>query len=228
MSSLRERPPFSPAFRFGVATADHQCEAYVAGCDDIRDEWERVRGLQRRLQATDFWTRYSDDVKLAASLGCRAFRLSLSWARLEPSLGTWDIGVERHYAALLQVIRAADMKAIVTLHHNTWPLHVQRTGDGMLDDGFPDLFAGYARRVAQTLGEWIDYYITINEPNQLIYGYIKGFWMRAYPMPPGLDDIRVRDRTNAAGDSVGPELVQGPRAGTRGDTDSKARSDGRK
>jgi beta-glucosidase/6-phospho-beta-glucosidase/beta-galactosidase/ABC-type amino acid transport substrate-binding protein len=187
MPSSSEPPPLPLGFRFGVATADHQCEAYVTGLEDIRDEWERVRGLQRRLQATDFWTRYSQDIDLAASLGCKMFRISLSWARLEPSRGAWDPVVERHYASLLQVARVAGMKTIVSLHHNTWPLHVQRTGDGMLDDGFPDLLAAYARRVAQTLGNDIDYYVTINEPNQLIFGYIKGFWMRAYPMPPGLD-----------------------------------------
>jgi ABC-type amino acid transport substrate-binding protein len=179
--------PFPIGFQFGVATADHQCEAYVERWAEIRDEWERVRGLQRRQEATDFWDRYVEDVRLASSLGCKAFRLSLSWARLEPSPGAWDTNVKRHYADLLTAIHGAGMKTIVTLHHNTWPLHVQTTGDGMLDTGFPDLFAAYARQVAQDLGELIDYYVTINEPNQLIYGYIKGFWMRTYPMPPGLD-----------------------------------------
>src|SRR5579883_2976883 len=76
-------PPFSPEFRFGVATADHQCEAYD-GADDIRDVWERVRGITPRGKATDFWNRYKEDVDLARGLGCTAFRLSLSWARLQP------------------------------------------------------------------------------------------------------------------------------------------------
>jgi beta-glucosidase/6-phospho-beta-glucosidase/beta-galactosidase len=62
------------SLRFGVATADHQCEAYD-GCDDIRDVWERVRGLVPRGQATDFWNRYREDVDLARGLGCTVFRL---------------------------------------------------------------------------------------------------------------------------------------------------------
>jgi hypothetical protein len=41
---------------FGVATADRHCEAYN-GHDDIRDVWERVRGLVARGRATEFWTR---------------------------------------------------------------------------------------------------------------------------------------------------------------------------
>ena len=48
------------SLQFGVATADHQCEAYD-GHDDIRDVWERVRGLVARGKATDFWNRYAEE-----------------------------------------------------------------------------------------------------------------------------------------------------------------------
>jgi beta-glucosidase/6-phospho-beta-glucosidase/beta-galactosidase/ABC-type amino acid transport substrate-binding protein len=172
--------------RFGVATADHQCEAYD-GRDDIRDVWERVRGLVARGKATDFWNRYREDVELARGLGCTVFRLSLSWARLEPEPGVWNDEAFAHYRDVLQAIRDAGMSAIVTLVHNTWPLHVQAagSGSGLLDAGFPDRVALYAGEVARRLGDLIGDYVTLNEPNQLVYGWIKGFWMRAYAMPPG-------------------------------------------
>jgi hypothetical protein len=175
-------------FRFGVATADHQCEAYD-GHDDVRDVWERVRGLTPRGKATDFWNRYKEDVDLAKGLGCRAFRLSLAWARLEPEPGVWDDAAFAHYREVLQYLRDAGMTTVVTLHHNTWPLHVQAAGNGagMLDDGFPARMAAYAEQVARRLGDLIDYYVSLNEPNQLVYGFIKGFWMRSYPVPPGLE-----------------------------------------
>ena len=172
--------------RFGVATADHQCEAYD-GRDDIRDVWERVRGLVPRGNATDFWNRYAEDVELVRGLGCTMFRLSLSWARLEPDPGAWSDEVFAHYRAVLQAIRDAGMSSMVTLVHNTWPLHVQAAGNGAgpLDPGFPDRVVRFATEVAQRLGDLIDDYVTLNEPNQLVYGWIKGFWMRAYAMPPG-------------------------------------------
>ena len=173
---------------FGVATADHQCEAFN-GQEDVRDVWERVRGLTPRGEATDFWSRFPEDVALAKAMGCTAFRVSLSWARLEPSAGSWDPKAVAHYRDVLQCMRDAGMKTVVTLHHNTWPVHVQEAGGGagMLDPAFPQTFAAYAQKVAKELGDLIDFYVTINEPNQLIYGYIKGWWMRAYPMPPGLE-----------------------------------------
>ena len=73
---------------FGVATADHQCEAYEARWEDIRDRWERERELTPRGRATDFWVRYREDVELARRLGCTAFRFSVAWARVEPSTTT--------------------------------------------------------------------------------------------------------------------------------------------
>jgi beta-glucosidase/6-phospho-beta-glucosidase/beta-galactosidase/ABC-type amino acid transport substrate-binding protein len=172
--------------RFGVATADHQCEAYD-GHDDIRDVWERVRGLVARGKATDFWNRYREDVELTQGLGCKIVRLSLSWARLEPERGAWSDDAFAHYRDVLQAISDAGMSAMVTLVHNTWPLHVQAAGGGAgpLDPDFPDRVAHFATEVAQRLGDLIDDYVTLNEPNQLVYGWIKGFWMRAYAMPPG-------------------------------------------
>jgi beta-glucosidase/6-phospho-beta-glucosidase/beta-galactosidase/ABC-type amino acid transport substrate-binding protein len=175
-----------PTLRFGVATADHQCEAYD-GSDDIRDVWERVRKLVPRGRATDFWNRYREDVELARGMGCTVFRLSLSWARLEPQPGEWDDDAFAHYRDVLQAIHDAGMSAMVTLVHNTWPLHVQAAGHGAgpLDSAFPDRIARYAQEVAHRLGDLIEDYITLNEPNQLVYGWIKGFWMGAYAMPPG-------------------------------------------
>ncbi|MGA7286421.1 MAG: family 1 glycosylhydrolase [Candidatus Cybelea sp.] len=172
--------------KFGVATADHQCEAYDQR-DDIRDVWEHVRALVARGKATDFWNRFREDVALARGLGCGVFRLSLSWARLEPEPGLWSDEAFAHYRDVLQAIRDAEMSAVVTLVHNTWPLHVQAAGSGAgpLDAGFPDRVARFASEVAQRLGDLIDDYLTLNEPNQLLYGWIKGFWMRAYAMPPG-------------------------------------------
>ena len=187
--------PFPADFRFGVATADHQCEAY-AGQDDIRDVWERVRGITPREKATDFWNRYREDVDLARGLGCRAFRLSLSWARLEPEPGRWDEGAFTHYRAVLQYMRDAGMATVVSLHHNTWPLHVQAAGNGagMLHEDFPTRMAAYAEAVARRLGDKIDYYVTLNEPNQLVYGYVKFWSMHAYAMPPGLEPFATTEQ----------------------------------
>lgn len=41
---------FPESFRFGVATADHQCEDYVAEYEDVTDVWERASNTEHRVQ----------------------------------------------------------------------------------------------------------------------------------------------------------------------------------
>lgn len=176
---------FSESFMFGVATADHQCEAYDRNFEDIRDVWERRRSQTLRGNATDFWNRYSEDVDLAQKLGCKMFRFSIAWSRVEPRPGEFNEAAFEHYRQLIEKIRAAGMEPMVTLLHFTWALHVEQ-GGGLIAPDFPAMFARYATEVANRFGKLVRYWITLNEPSQLIYGYVKPWWERAYFMPPGM------------------------------------------
>jgi beta-glucosidase/6-phospho-beta-glucosidase/beta-galactosidase len=171
---------------FGVATADHQCEAYEERWEDVRDRWERDLKLTPRGRATDFWSRYAEDVELARRLGCTAFRLSVAWARVEPSPGVFDAAVLDHYREVVRAIVAAGMEPLVTLMHYTWPLHVQDGAGGMTGETFPDRFAVFAGEVARALAADVRWWLTFNEPNQLVYGYLKPWWQGEFRMPPGL------------------------------------------
>ncbi|NDJ23217.1 family 1 glycosylhydrolase [Nostoc sp. B(2019)] len=186
---LTDKARFSPlpdSFMFGVATADHQCEAYDSRYEDIRDVWERRRALTIRGQATDFWHRYAEDIALAKSLGCKMFRFSIAWSRVEPKPGEFNEEAFEHYRQVIETIRSHGMEPMATLHHFTHPIHVEERG-GLISPDFPSIFATYAKEVAQRLGPLVRYWISFNEPSQLIYGYVKPWWERAYFMPPGLD-----------------------------------------
>lgn len=181
---------------FGVATSDHQCEAFDPRYRDIWDLWEETVGLTPRGRATDFWNRYREDIELARELGCRAFRISIAWARVEPAAGEYSEQALAHYRDVLEAIRAAGMAPIVTLHHWTWPLHVEARG-GMAGPEFSGIFRGYAAEVARRLGEGVPYWLTFNEPNALPFGYIRLPWQRHYPMPPGMGDATTREQVDA-------------------------------
>jgi beta-glucosidase/6-phospho-beta-glucosidase/beta-galactosidase/ABC-type amino acid transport substrate-binding protein len=187
---------FPLSFLFGVATADHQCEAHDPAVEDVRDLWERKVGQTPRGRATDFWHRYSEDVRLASGLGCRAFRFSVAWARVEPRPGQYDEQAFQHYRELIAAIRAAGMQPILTLLHFTWPLHVEEAG-GLIDPEFPVRFRVYATEVARRLGEGVRYWITLNEPTLLPWGYLKLWSQRHYAMPPGLGNASCARQVEA-------------------------------
>lgn len=178
------QPPL-PELLFGVATADHQSEAYESGCDDIRDAWERSQKQTERGRATDFWNRYPEDIALAAQLGCKLFRFSIAWSRVEPRPGEYDRAVLDHYKKVADTIREAGMQPLITLLHFTWPIHVADRG-GLTARDFPGWYADYARVVVAALGPGVPYWVTFNEPNLLVYGYVKPWWQKDFAMPPGL------------------------------------------
>ena len=166
---------------FGVGTADHQCEAFDDRYPDSRDRWEQNAGQTPRGRATDFWNRYQEDVALAAGLGCTMFRFSVSWARVEPQPGDFNAEALAHYGAVVAAIRAAGMEPMVTLLHYVWPLHV----DPLAED-FPHRFRLYTEKVVEALGKQVGWWITLNEPSELVFGYLKPWWQHTYRMPPGL------------------------------------------
>ena len=178
--------PFPPGFLFGTANADHQVEAHDPEREDVWDLWERCQGLTPRGRGTDFWNRYEEDIAAAAGMGCKLFRFSVAWARVEVAEGDFDAAALEHYRRVAECVRSHGMKVMVTLHHFVWPVWLERDHGGMIGEGFPDLFARYADRVAAAFGEVVDYWITFNEPSQLTFGYIKPWWHHRYYMPPGL------------------------------------------
>jgi beta-glucosidase/6-phospho-beta-glucosidase/beta-galactosidase len=173
-----------PNLLFGVATSDHQAEAFDPSVPDFRDEWEKLVRQTLRGKATDFWNRYPEDIQLARDLGCKIFRFSIAWARVEPRPNEFDTAVLDHYRQIASTIRGAEMLPLVTLHHFTWPVHVQERG-GMTAEHFPIWYGAYVEQVVDAIGDLVPYWISFNEPNLLVYGYVKPWWQESYLVPPG-------------------------------------------
>ncbi len=152
LRGTRSMPTLPASFLFGVATADHQCEAYAPSREDIRDVWEREHRLVMRGKATDFENRFEEDIELARQLGCKAFRFSIAWSRVEPAPGQFDKAAFDYYGRLIAAIQSAGMEPVITLHHFTWPVHVQQRG-GMIGHEFPALYTRYVTEVVNRLGQ---------------------------------------------------------------------------
>ena len=203
-------PPIGPlsatagrgAFRFGVATAATQIED-----QDPNSDWytftapaaqgglgngkafvgDAVRGYSMALA----------DVELLKALHVDSYRFSIEWARVEPKRGVFDEAALQHYDQLLDALKAAGIRPLVTLHHFSNPLWIADPRDPDCKNGPSDSnlcglghpvggalvvaeMARFAGTLAARYGNRVDEWGTLNEPvNYLLASYGVG------QFPPG-------------------------------------------
>lgn len=184
---------FPEEFIWGTATASHQVEGQ--NNNNNWSEWEKQPGKiihdQKAGLACDWWGgRWKEDLDRAAETGQNAHRLSIEWSRIQPEEGRWDEDALDHYRTILRGAVQRGLKPVVTLHHFTDPLWLVERG-GWENDRTPEWFAEYTRRVVEALKQYVSLWVTINEPNIYVFGYLGGVF------PPGKNDLKVATQVYA-------------------------------
>lgn len=155
---------FPAGFLWGTATAAHQVE----GGNINSDCWALEHAnpslfAEPSGDAVDHYRRYAEDIGIVASLGLKAYRFSIEWARIEPEQGKFSIAALDHYQRCIDACRERGIAPILTFHHFTQPLWLARLG-GIGAADFPTLFAHYCDRAARAL-DGLAAVCTINEIN---------------------------------------------------------------
>jgi len=179
---IHETRRFPNGFLWGAATSSHQVEGGNTKNDWY--EWEQVPGhiIDGTVsgRCCDHYDFYEQDFDIAKSLNHNAHRFSLEWSRIEPEEGKWDMNEVMHYRKVLEALRARGLKSMVTLWHFTLPKWFADKG-GWESGQAVKLFERYAAFCARELGDLVDYWNTLNEPNvYLANSYGIGTW------PPGV------------------------------------------
>lgn len=163
-----------PSFLYGAASSSHQVE----GGNTKNDWWheEQAGKLPASGEATDHYHRFAEDFDLATSIGLNAMRISIEWSRIEPEVGHFDMNAVEHYRHVLRSMKAKGLTRMVTLHHFTLPLWLYHKG-GFGSNESVAAFTHYAKFIAQHLGDEIDLWNTINEPEVYTYmSSLRGIW----------------------------------------------------
>lgn len=173
---------FPAGFLWGAATAAHQVEG--SHTNNQWAVWETTPGHiyqdQKAGLACDWWNgRYVEDFDRAAEMHHNAHRFSIEWSRIEPERGKFDNAAIEHYAQMIEALRARGMEPLVTLHHFTDPLWIDKIG-GWTNPETVRRYERFVRLVVEELGSGVKMWCTINEP--MVYatqGYLLGRF------PPG-------------------------------------------
>lgn len=159
-------------FIWGAATASYQIEGAwnVDGKGaNIWDEFVHQPGKIKDAStgdiACDHYNRYKEDVKLMAELGLKAYRFSVSWARILPQ-GTGKInkaGID-FYNNLIDELLKYNIEPFITLYHWDLPYALHLKG-GWLNPECSDWFCEYTRVIKENFGDRVKHFITFNEPS---------------------------------------------------------------
>lgn len=168
---METKRKFPKGFLWGAATSAYQVEGGIS-----KNDWALSLQISPAGQACDHHHRFREDFLLARKLGHNAHRLSIEWSRVEPREGEWDEEELHHYFHVLEYLKENGFATFVTLHHFTNPLWVAR-GGGWTNANTTRHFAAYAAKIAQSLGQFIDFWVTINEPNVYVNkGFLQAVW----------------------------------------------------
>ena len=118
----------------------------------------------RRRDACDSYHRFEEDIAIAADLGLNCYRVGIEWARIEPEQGKFSTAELDRYRRLLEACHARGLAPMVTYNHFTVPRWFAARGGFEVADG-ADLFAHFAGRATEKLGDLISYASTFNEAN---------------------------------------------------------------
>lgn len=184
-STRRDDPDVSryPAgFLWGAATSAYQIEGGVAEGGRSPSIWDtfahtpgKTAGGDTGDVACDHYHRWADDLALISDLGLSAYRLSVSWPRLQPGgRGALDPDGVAFYRSLLEGLREAGVRPFVTLYHWELPQALEDLGGWPLRDTAAR-FAEFAALTVAALGDLAADWITLNEPwCQAFLGYESG------------------------------------------------------
>jgi len=102
---------------------------------------------------------------LFSELGLTHHRLSIEWARIEPSEGVHDQHAVRHYRDMLIAANSAGIQPWVCLHHFTLPKWFTDLGGFLTDNNRAKYWTRHVEFIANTFGDLVFGWQPVNETN---------------------------------------------------------------
>nr|XP_060632125.1 beta-klotho [Anolis sagrei ordinatus] len=172
-------------FSWGVTESVIKAESVASSpqfCDPNLYLWNvtgdglfyQVKGVKlktRPAQCTDFIS-IKTQLELLSKMKITHYRFALDWSLLLPSgnLSSINHQVLRYYRCVISEMLKLNVKPVVTLHYPTYrslglPTPLIQNG-GWLNRSTVHAFRDYAGMCFQELGDLVELWITINEPNR--------------------------------------------------------------
>ncbi|MFH1213633.1 MAG: GH1 family beta-glucosidase, partial [Candidatus Neomarinimicrobiota bacterium] len=186
---------FPKDFIWGAASASYQIEGAVKADGRTSSIWDtfcqqpgRVWGGHAGEIGPDHYHHLEEDVELMADLGLKAYRFSVAWTRVLPE-GTSPVNRRgiAFYDRLIDLLLEKGIEPWLTIFHWDYPETLFQRG-GWLNADSPDWFAEYAGVLADSFGDRVTNWMTLNEP-QVIAHYGHQIGIHAPGLKLALKDV---------------------------------------
>ena len=98
-------------FIWGTATAAHQVEGNNKNSDFwLLENTKNTTFVEPSGIACDQWNKYEEDIDLMADNSIQSYRLSIEWARIQPSEGEFSQEAIDHYKKVLDYCHSKNVK----------------------------------------------------------------------------------------------------------------------
>jgi len=152
-------------FLFGVATAAYQIEGTHQQFDTIWDGHEdKIDDHTNCHIACDFYNKYEEDIELIKNLNVDVYRMSISWARIQPKKNEFSQEGINFYKKVFEILRKKNIEVDVTLYHWDQPKWLYEMGVGFDHPSIVNYFLVYAAKMFEEFDDDVRTWATINEP----------------------------------------------------------------
>lgn len=180
-------------FAWGATWSSLQTEGVAPSAD--WSAWERSGKAPSSSDGSGFRTDWRDDLALMAELGLNAIRMTVEWARIEPTPGRVDSTQLDWYSDVIGHARSLGLAPWVTLHSGSLPGWFAEDERGFRDDRAREYYwVRHVDRCAARFGDDVSGWTPIEDP---IGWALRGFHLAS--RPPGLSDQQLlRDAVTGA------------------------------
>lgn len=121
-------------------------------------------------EASDFYSRYKEDIKLFHEMGFRCFRTSIAWTRIFPRGDEEEPNEEglKFYDDMFDTCLQYGIEPVITISHFEMPYHLVTEYGGWRNRKLIDFYLNYCKVVFTRYKDRVKYWMTFNEINMIV------------------------------------------------------------
>ncbi len=168
---MNHREEFGNDFLWGVSAAAYQIEGAHTAEDKGLSIWDifttkkqKIAGGHNGNDSCNFYTKYSNDLRLMRHMNIQNFRFSISWSRILPDgIGQVNQKGVDFYNRLIDECLKNNITPWITLYH--WDLpHALELKGGWTNRDIQHWFMNYADVCSKKFGDRVKHWMVLNEP----------------------------------------------------------------